>query len=81
MGTDRWERRERKLLGRRRAMKASGMGLKKVLLPLLEKRAKEREKERERATQKKHRPQRHLWGFQLSCLKALSSAQPYTAGF
>jgi len=37
----RWERRARKLEKRRKAMKASGMALKRVLLPLIEKRAEE----------------------------------------
>jgi hypothetical protein len=41
---ERWERRERKLKRRREGMKVSGVGLKKVLLPLLEKRAKQAER-------------------------------------
>jgi len=52
MGLDRWERRERKLAARRRAMKVSGQGLKKVLLPLLAKKAKAGE----RASNRKRRP-------------------------
>jgi hypothetical protein len=76
MGESRWQRRERKLVAQRKAMKASGMSLKKVLLPLLEKRAlearkaaKENEKEveetdrtsqTERAKLEKRRPLRRL---------------------
>ncbi len=36
---ERWERRERKLTRRREAMKVSGLGLKKVVLPLLQRKA------------------------------------------
>ncbi len=41
---ERWERRERKLRKRREDMKVSGIGLKKVLLPLLEKKARNAER-------------------------------------
>ena len=40
----RWERRERKLRKRRDEMRVSGAGLKKILLPLIQKRAEEAEK-------------------------------------
>ncbi len=39
-----WERRDRKLQRRREGMRVSGLALKKVLLPLLEKRAREAER-------------------------------------
>ena len=40
---DRWERRAKKLAKRRGGMQVTGAGLKKVLLPLLRKRAEEAE--------------------------------------
>ncbi len=38
---ERWERRAKKLAKRREGMRVTGEGLKKVLLPLLRKRAEE----------------------------------------
>ena len=40
---ERWERRARKLTKRREGMQVTGAGLKKVLLPLLRKRAEDAE--------------------------------------
>lgn len=48
----RWERRERKLKKRREAMQVHGQGLKKVLLPLIARKAEEAK----RAAQEKDRP-------------------------
>lgn len=42
--TERWQRRERKLRKRRETMPVSGAGLKKVILPLVKKKAKEAER-------------------------------------
>lgn len=52
---DRWERREQKRLKRRKAMRMAGAGLKKVILPLMQKKAEAAE---ERAAGKKRRPKR-----------------------
>ncbi len=41
---ERWERRARKIAKRREGMQVTGAGLKKVLLPLLRKRAEDSEK-------------------------------------
>ncbi len=49
---ERWERRERKLKRRRQGMKVSGQGLKKVLLPIIARKAEEAK----RAAAKKSRP-------------------------
>ncbi len=48
-----WERRERKLQKRRKAMRMAGAGLKKVILPLLQKKAEVAE---ERSAEKIRRP-------------------------
>ncbi len=53
---ERWERRERKLKKQREGMKVTGMGLKKVLLPLLEKKARQAERA---AHHKAHPRKRH----------------------
>jgi hypothetical protein len=50
---ERWERRARKLRKRRDAMQVSGAGLKKVHLPMLDRRSEEAQK---RAANKKGRP-------------------------
>lgn len=44
--TQRWQRRARKQQKRREAMKESGVGLKKVILPLIQKKAEKAEKRR-----------------------------------
>ena len=43
---ERWERRERKIKRRRDEMKVSGAGLKRMLLPLIQKRAEKAERAR-----------------------------------
>lgn len=50
----RWERRERKLKKRRERMRLHGQGLKKVVLPIIARKAEEAKK---RAAQGKGRPQ------------------------
>ncbi len=50
---ERWERRAQKLAKRREGMQVTGAGLKKVLLPLLRKRAEEGKSSRPRRKRKK----------------------------
>ncbi len=50
---ERWERRARKLAKRREGMQVAGAGLKKVLLPLLRKRAEEVEPKAPKARMKR----------------------------
>jgi hypothetical protein len=49
---EKWQRREHKLKKRREAMRVHGQGLKKVLLPLIARKAEEAK----RAAQKEDRP-------------------------
>ena len=55
MTTPRWERRDRKLKARRQAMRVSGLGLKKVTLPLLRQKARKAQ-DFKRTTRQKRRP-------------------------